>query len=392
MSTSPELRKRTFFCIQLELGLRKWLVYKLVSNEEDHALSLLFLGNPLYRNPERRLKTLDEIIRFIQDHERFAITAHARPDGDALGSELGLALTLEKLGKSATVFNSDPHPRPYQCLPGIEKIRVTDSVEGSYDGLFILECNDLKRANLRGLEEYFVINIDHHPKTAPFGDLNWLDSSAAAVGEMIYDLTQALSVDLTPEIATNLYVAVVTDTGSFQYSNTRAKTFLIAGDLVKNGADSAAIAQAVYMTRPHSRLQVLGLLLNTLEVHASKRIASIILTQEMLAKTGASANDMEGIVDYPLSMEGIDLAAFFREEGKDQFRVSLRSKNHYDVSSVAEHFGGGGHKNAAGLLVKGNLQEAVEKVVFELDKLLDGTDEQSPAAAQQTIKPLADDG
>lgn len=328
------------------------------------------------------MKALDDIIQFIKDHDRFVITSHARPDGDAIGSELGLALILEKLGKTAHIFNADPHPRPYQSLPGIERIEVTHKVEGNYDGLFVLECNNLERTNLQGLDQYFVINIEHHPKTEPFGDLNWLDDSAAALGEMIYELAQGLPVQLTPEIATNLYVAIFTDTGSFQYSNTRAKTFLITGELVNQGASPSAIAQAVYMTRPYARLQILGMLLNTLQVHSS-RIASITLTQEMLEKTGASANDMEGIVDYPLSMEGIALAAFFREEANGQYRVSLRSKNHYDVSIVASHFGGGGHKNAAGLAVEGSFQEVVGKVVLELEKLLDGKYEPPLEAAGQ---------
>ena len=317
------------------------------------------------------MKALDDIIQFIKDHDRFVITSHARPDGDAIGSELGLALMLEKLGKTAHIFNADPHPRPYQSLPGIERIEVTHKVEGNYDGLFVLECNNLERTNLQGLDQYFVINIEHHPKTEPFGDLNWLDDSAAALGEMIYELAEGLQVQLTPEIATNLYVAIFTDTGSFQYSNTRARTFLITSELVNHGASPSAIAQAVYMTRPYARLQILGMLLNTLQVHSS-RIASITLTQEMLEKTGASANDMEGIVDYPLSMEGIDLAAFFREEANGQYRVSLRSKNNFDVSIVAGHFGGGGHKNAAGLAVEGSFQEVVGKVVLELEKLLNG--------------------
>ena len=333
------------------------------------------------------MKALDEIIQFIKDHERFVVTSHARPDGDAIGSELGLALILEELGKTVHIFNADPHPRPYQSLPGIERIQVTHHVEGSYDGLFVLECNDLVRPNLQGLDQYFVISIDHHPKTEPFGDLNWLDDSAAAVGEMIYELAQPLQVQLTPEIATNLYVAIFTDTGSFQYSNTRARTLLITGDLVNHGASPSAIAQAVYMTRPYARLQILGMLLNTLQIHSS-RIASITLTQEMLEKTGASANDMEGIVDYPLSMEGIDLAAFFREEAKGRYRVSLRSKSHYDVSKVAAHFGGGGHRNAAGLAVEGSFQEVVGKVVLELEKLVDGNYEPPLEAAGQTSKPL----
>ena len=333
------------------------------------------------------MKALDEIIQFIKAHERFVITSHARPDGDAIGSELGLALILEELGKTVHIFNADPHPRPYQSLPGIERIQVTRQVEGNYDGLFVLECNGLERPGLQGLDRYFVINIDHHPKTKPFGDLNWLDDSAAALGEMIYELAQALQVQLTPEIATNLYVGIFTDTGSFQYSNTRARTFHITGDLVNHGASPSAIAQAVYMSRPYARLQILGMLLNTLQVHSS-RIASITLTQDMLEKTGASANDMEGIVDYPLSMEGIDLAVFFREEAKGQYRVSLRSKNHYDVSTVAAHFGGGGHKNAAGLAVQGSFQAVVGKVVLELEKLLDGRSDPPLEAAGQISKPV----
>ncbi|MDA2937650.1 bifunctional oligoribonuclease/PAP phosphatase NrnA [Acidobacteria bacterium AH-259-A15] len=314
---------------------------------------------------------MEEIIRFIQSQERFAVTSHARPDGDSIGSELGLAFALEELGKTVHVFNADPHPRPYNSLPGIHKIRVTDRVEGNYDGLFVLECNDLKRPEVKGLDEYFVINIDHHPKTKPFGDLNWVDPSAAAVGEMIYHLVKALQVPLTPEITVNLYTAILTDTGSFQYSNTGAGTFLVVSDLVNNGADPNAIAQSVYMTQPYSRIQLLGTLLNTLELHPSKKIALITLTQEMLQRTGASANDTEGLVNYALSIQGVLLAAFFREEAKNQYRVSLRSKDHYDVGSVAEHFGGGGHKNAAGLLVQGSFKEARDKVVSELEKLLD---------------------
>lgn len=318
-----------------------------------------------------RSKPLDEIVDFILENERFAITSHARPDGDSIGSELGLALGLERLGKRVDVFNADPHPRLCLSLPKIDKIRISDRVEGPYDGLFILECNDLNRTGLQGLDEYFVVNIDHHSNTEAFGNLNWVDSSAAAVGEMIYHLLEALGVQLTPEIATNLYVAIFTDTGSFQYSNTSARTFLIVADLVRNGVDPSGIARTIHMSQPHTRIKLLGMLLNTLEIHPSQKIASITLTQEMLEKTGASANDTEGIVNYPLSIEGVEVAAFFREEGKRSFRVSLRSKDRHDVSLVAQHFGGGGHRNAAGLSVEGSLEEALSKVTRELEKLLE---------------------
>jgi phosphoesterase RecJ-like protein len=316
-------------------------------------------------------KDFEEILRFIREHERFVITSHSRPDGDAIGSALALALGLEGLGKTADVFGADPYPRPFVALPAIEKIRVTDRVEGSYDGLLVLECNDLERPGLEGLDQYFVVNIDHHLGTVPFGDLNWVDSSAAALGEMIYHLLLALEAPITPEISSYLYVAIFTDTGSFQYSNTSAQTFSIVAELVQLGASPAAVAQSIHMTQPEERIKLLGRLLNTLEIHPSGKIASITLTQQMLKETGASPNDIEGMVNYPLSIKGVEMAAFFRQEKGGSFRVSLRSKDLHDVSAVARLLGGGGHKNAAGLTVEGNLEEAVCQVLGELQKLLD---------------------
>ena len=313
----------------------------------------------------------EDIIRFIQSKDRFAITSHARPDGDSIASALGLAFALEKLGKTAHIFNADAPPRPYASLPGIDKILVTQSVEDDYDALFILECNNLERTGLAGLDNYFLINIDHHPKTEPYGNLNWMDPQAAAVGEMIYRLIKELEVPLSPEISINLYVAILTDTGSFQYSNTRSSTFNVASDLAAHGADPATIAQTVYMTQPYSRIELLGRLLNTLELHSSEQIALITLTPEMLTATGASRDDTEGFVNYPLSIDSVLLAAFIREEEKDLYRVSLRSKKGLDVRSVAEEFGGGGHKIAAGLSIQGSFQEARDKIISGLERLLE---------------------
>ena len=318
-----------------------------------------------------------EIVEFFAANQKFAVTGHARPDGDSLGSALGLAQALGSLGKQADVFNSDPHPPPYHFLPGIENVRVSDRIEGEYDALVLLECNDLDRPGLQGLDRYYTVNIDHHPKTGFYGDLNWVDPSAAAVGELVYELVLEMGVTLTPAMSTNLYVALFTDTGSFQYSNTRAETFLIAGDLIQHGADPAAIARSLHMNQPRSRIQLLGLLLETLDVHPSGKIASISLTREMLRKTGAAPNDTEGIVNYPLSIEGVEVAAFFREEQDQGCRVSLRSKSLRDVSAVAELFGGGGHKSAAGLFLETSLAEAKETITGELEKLFQSDTRQS---------------
>ena len=315
-------------------------------------------------------KALEDIVRFIAENERFVITSHARPDGDSIGSALALALGLEGLGKTADVVGADPHPRPLAGLPAIDRIKITDRVEGSYDGLLILECNDLKRPEVEGLDQYFVVNIDHHLGADDFGDLNWVDSSAAAVGEMVYSLLVALDVPITVEIATNLYVAIFTDTGSFQHSNTSTRTFSIVANLVDLGVSPSGVSQSIHMTQPQERIKLLGRLLNTLEIHPSGKIASITLTRETLEETGASANDLEGMVNYPLSISGVEMAAFFRQEEEGSFRVSLRSQDLHDVSAVARLLGGGGHKNAAGLSVEGNLEQARDKVMGELEKLL----------------------
>ena len=313
---------------------------------------------------------MDDILHFIKANKRFAITSHSRPDGDAIGSSLGLALALKDLGKTAHVFNADPHPHRYDFLPEVETIRVTDRVEGDYDGLFVLECNDLERPQLANLERYCVVNIDHHPNTNSFGHFNWVDPAAAAVGEMVYYLIRGLSVPLTPEIATNIYVAIMTDTGSFQFSNTHANTFQIVSDLANSGANPSAIAQAVYMNQPQARIRLVGMLLETLELHSQGKIATISLTQNMLTTTGANANDVEGIVTYALSVEGVLLAVFFREEQSARYRISLRSKDHYNVADVAETFGGGGHRNAAGLMLEGTFDEVSGKIISELESLL----------------------
>lgn len=318
---------------------------------------------------------LGEIVRFTRARSQFAITSHARPDGDAIGSELGLALALQSLGKSAQVVNSDPHPQVYDFLPGADQIHLSDRIENHYDGVFVLECNDLERPALKNLQQSYIINIDHHPNTKPFGSLNWLDSGASAVGEMIYHLTKALDIPLTRDISTNLYVAILTDTGSFQFSGTGPQTFAIASNLVASGADPSAIAEAVYMNQPYSKIQLLRRVLDTLQIHRSKKIAWIDLTSAMLEETGASSRETEGIVNYPLSIKGVMMVALFRQETEKTCGVSLRSKKNYDVGSLAERLGGGGHKNAAGVSLSGDFEEVRQTIISEMERLLDSARE-----------------
>ncbi len=314
---------------------------------------------------------MQEISKFIREHQEFAITAHARPDGDSLGSELALAAALKQLGKQVEIVNADPHPQAYLGLPGIDHIRRDRRLRGKYDAVFVLETNELARTGLTGLDQHFIINIDHHRNTLPFGNLNFVDANAAAVGEIIFELIRQLGVLITPDIATNLYVAILTDTGSFQFSNTTAHTFRVAEQLVLAGAKPAEIAQSVYMSHPKSKLRLLARVLETLALDPSERIAWVLLTQEMLKETGANPTETEGLVNYPLSLEGVVAVAFFREEGSNRYRVSLRSKDNFDVASVAEYFGGGGHTNAAGLWVDGTFEEVRDKVIAQVAQALE---------------------
>ena len=323
---------------------------------------------------------LDEIVRFTRDHHRFAITSHARPDGDSIGSQLGLGLALEALGKTVTIVNADPVPRIYRWLPGADRVRIADRLEGRWEAVYVLECNDLRRPGVRNLDRYPVVNIDHHARTEAFGTFNWVDSGAAAVAEMVYRLLLELEVDVTPAIATNLYVAILTDTGSFRFSNTHAGTFHTVARLTEAGADPGWIAQQVYMNRPRSRVGLLVRVLDTLEIHPSGKIASIYLSQAMLTEAGATEEDAEGLVNYALGLEDIRMAALIRQDKEGRIRVSLRSKGDYDVGFVASRLGGGGHRNAAGVKMEGDTGRVSAEIVDCLAELLDPVDQGSPAS------------
>lgn len=313
---------------------------------------------------------IQEIGRFILDHDHFLISSHSRPDGDSIGTQLALAEGLEQIGKSAEIANRDPYPPNYRVLPGIERILLENPGSNSYDGLIVLECNNLERTGVEGLPDTFVVNIDHHPSNDQFGDLNWVDPSASAVAELVYELLLHLGVKITPEIATNLYVAILTDTGSFQFSNTSHRTFQIVSELVKAGASPSEIAQMILQRQSRSRIRLLGELLHSMEFNTKGTIAWISLLKSTIKEIGASSEDTEGLVNYPLSVEGVELSAFFREESQNSFRISLRSKGDWDVGSVAEEFGGGGHRNAAGLTLTGSYVEVKRQVVNKLESLL----------------------
>ncbi|HKD44359.1 MAG TPA: bifunctional oligoribonuclease/PAP phosphatase NrnA [Candidatus Angelobacter sp.] len=307
---------------------------------------------------------LAQVLDEIEQRKHFLVTSHTRPDGDAVGSSLALAQVLGKMGKTAEIVLGDTVPVIYKPLPHAETIQHASRVNGSYDAAIILECDSLVRTRLQGLEEHFLINIDHHATSKPFANVNWIDPDTCAVAEMVFRLAQAAGVKISAEIATCLYAAVLTDTGSFCYAPTNARTFELAKSLVEYGADPARIAQSIYFSSPTSKMRLLGAALSTLQREGAMTWMSV--TRHDMDRSGALDEDCEGLVNYALGIAGVEVALFFREIGDERIRVSIRSKGAVNVADIAGKFGGGGHECASGFSTAGPLGAARELVLGEL--------------------------
>jgi phosphoesterase RecJ-like protein len=301
-----------------------------------------------------REQAIAPIVSAIRARQRFVLSSHARPDGDAIGSQMAMALALESLGKDVTLVNRDPVPGPLTAFPGTERIRVAEVVDETYDAAIIMECSSLDRTGVAGFDRSFVINVDHHQGNTSYGALNWFDASAAACAEMVYDLIVALGVTLTPAIATHIYVGILTDTGSFHYSSISARTFDICRALVEAGVDPPRVARAVFDSNTLGRLRLFGAVLSVIELELDGRLALMRVDEAMTAKAGGTYDDTEGLINLPLTVKEIRASAFFKELGPALYRVSLRSKGAIDVAAVAKQFGGGGHKNASGCAIEGD--------------------------------------
>src|SRR3712207_4872456 len=268
---------------------------------------------------------LSQVVELIESKRRFGITSHVRPDGDALGSSLGLYWLLRALDKEPEVIMRDPVPHAYRKLPGAELIRVTPRVDRPYDAVFVIECSDLQRPGLEGIEDFPVVNIDHHSTTSLFGRINWIDSTASAVGEMVYNLCKAMGVRVTREIAECVYTALITDTGSFHYSNTSERTFKVASELVRAGVKPAKVSQAVFANYPWSKIELMSEVLGTVRRDPSGRVAWLVQTLDMQERTGASDEDGDGFVNYPMSCGDVEACAFFKETAPGVYQIGRAS-------------------------------------------------------------------
>lgn len=298
----------------------------------------------------------EPLLALIRRGHRFVLTSHVHPDGDAIGSEIGLARILHKLGKGATIWNRDPAPRVYHALQGCERIHVGQTPPPGfpdlYDAVIVLECPSPDRTGLdEELGDLQRINIDHHLGNQHYGKINWVDSAAPAVGVLVYRIAAALNLALDAITANALYLALHTDTGGFRFSNTTPEAFDAAAALVRAGAEPHVVAQWLYESQPLSALLLLKEMLPSVEIHADGRVATAWLTQAMVENADALPGDSEGLIDHPRSVAGVETVALFRELADGGYKVSLRSRGAVDVQAIAQAWGGGGHHNAAGFSV-----------------------------------------
>lgn len=307
---------------------------------------------------------LEDVLRQIEQRERFVLTSHARPDGDAIGSALACCQVLRAMGKHADVVLHDGVPRVYRSLPFADQVVQAKTVNGNYEAAIILECDSIHRTRLEGLENRFLISIDHHVSGRPFAHVNWIDPKAVATAEMVFRLARQAGVRFSPEIATCLYTALMTDTGSFMFQGTNEHTFALARELVLAGANPAHCARGIYFAHSAAKLRLLGEALRNL--HLEDHLGWVWVTQEQMESTGAREEDCEGLVNYVLSIGDVEVAVFLRELSGGRYRVSLRSKGKLDVARVAESFGGGGHECASGCSVDGPLDDAVRNVLTRI--------------------------
>lgn len=321
------------------------------------------------------MNNFNEITKLLEKNNSFLITSHKNIDGDAIGSELALYFILKKLNKKPIILNQDRLPRIYNFLPDSDKVHC---LEDNYINIknidvgIIVDCSNFER-----IEETYkifkniknIINIDHHNSNKKFGKLNYIDSSASSVGEIIYDLIKFINLDLLDEkISTCLYTAIITDTGSFRYSNVSSKTFSVVSDLASQGIKPNLIADNIYNRNTYSGLKLLGKALLTLEVDESNYVSWLTITRDMLNNTEANDEEVEGIIDMARTLENTEVSILFRETKDNKIKVSFRSKGDFNVDKFAGKFNGGGHPNSSGCVCSGKIAEVKEKILSELFK------------------------
>jgi phosphoesterase RecJ-like protein len=320
------------------------------------------------------IEPTDELLERLDRGGQFLVSGHVNPDGDSIGSALALSWLLADKGKSVTLWNRDETPEIYTALPDADRIHVgndppVENLSGTYDAAILIECPTLDRSGLEAhLAALPTINIDHHLGNGEYGSVNWVDPDAPALGEMILRLSRALGNSLDARTATVLLMALTSDTGGFRFSNTTERAFSAGADLVRSGARPTEVSRWLYESRPVASILLLREMLSGLALSDDRRIASVVLTGEMFARAGATAAHSEGLIDHPRSLDGVEAVALVRELSDGRCKVSLRSRGALDVEKIARRHGGGGHRNAAGFVALGTVEEVRKLAVHQLQE------------------------
>lgn len=313
--------------------------------------------------------------KFIDDNDRFLVVAHVNPDGDAASSTSAVGWMLERLGKRFVLVNEGTMPNKFDFLWGFERMLALDELppDERYTCIISVDCAD--EARIGQVKERFaadakLLNIDHHPTNDYFGDVQLIREDAAATVEILYDLAGTLQLPVEGELAAAIYCGLLTDTGGFRYSNTTPKVMRIAAELLAGGVEGHRLAELVLEKITYAHITVLKQALNTLSFNEDRQISWITVSQDDIRMTGATSEDMDGLILYPRNIEGVEVGLLFKQTDEQTVKVSFRSNGKADVAAIAQRFGGGGHVRASGCTLKGGLQEVVERVVKEVGQSL----------------------
>jgi len=323
---------------------------------------------------------VDLICRKILENRRIAITSHLRPDGDSVCTSLALAIMGERLGKTMSIVNKDNTPFPFCHFPEAGRIRIGQIDPAESDMVILLECADVSRSGQENLGDCYKINIDHHYSNFTYADINWINPRASAVGEMVFELGERLGAPIPPKAADCLYCAIVSDTGSFQFSNTTAKALETCTKLAGLGASPIKVSEMLYGNNPPEKIKLLGQVLSTLRMNRRGNIAAITMFKKNLSDLNLKEIDTEDFTTLARSIKGVEMVLFFKEMEKDTFRVSLRSKGGANAALVAEHFGGGGHIHASGFTAYGPYEKLIVEIPETVERLLTTAAPESPAS------------
>lgn len=312
---------------------------------------------------------MKRVIEKIKENNKFLILSHRKPDGDSIGSQIALALALKNMNKKVYIYNQDEPPKRYARFEHTEMIN-TELNDFNPEIIFALDSAEPERIghiweNID--KDKPIINVDHHVSNIGFGDINIVKPDYSSTAEIIYEILTEIS-EIDEEIATYLYIGILTDTGSFRYPNTTSHSLRVASRLVNYGVLASQVSEFIWFTDPPERIKLLGDVLQSIQLY--DKFSIMFVTRDMLKNRGADEEDTEEFVDYGLSIKGIKACAFIKERDKNKLKVSLRAKNGINVQDLASEYGGGGHKTASGFIVRGNIEELKEELAEKLKKLL----------------------